>query len=159
MNEKTVESGGESFLVVSKSSATNHSNEIDKGMNSVLDDVTFKLSFQAFRSFDISAGDWNSGDLSNYNVMPGVQFEDFIQPTSILMGFGPSLEVKFGDKSKDTFEKSYNSVVTSKDTGIRVLGMQVTGSRDARTEEERSSQGVAQYHKSTGISIRPPKQM
>lgn len=158
-NEQAADSGNDLFLVVSKSSTNGKSNEIDQGMSSVLDDMTLKLSFQAIRSFDISAGDWNSGDLSNYNVMAGVRFEDFIQPTSILIGFGPSLEVNFGDKSKDTFEKAFHSSTTSKDTGLRLLGMQITGSREARTEEDRSSQGAASYERSTGVSIKPPKQM
>ena len=158
-NEQAADSGNDLFLVVSKSSTSRKSNETDQGMSSVLDDMTFELGFEAIRSFDISAGDWNSGDLSNYNVMAGVEFEDFIQPTSILIGFGPSLEVKFGDKSKDTFEKAFHSSTTSKDTGLRLLGMQITGSREARTEEDRSSQGAASYEKSTGVSIKPPKQM
>ena len=158
-NEQAADSGNDLFLVVSKSSTNGKSNEIDQGMSSVLDDMKLELGFQAIRSFDISAGDWNSGDLSNYNVMAGVKFEDFIRPTSILIGFGPSLEVKFGDKSKATFDKAFHSSTTSKDTGLRLLGMQITGSREARTEEDRSSQGVASYEKSTGVSIKPPKQM
>ena len=159
VNDEAAESGNDLFLVVSKSSSSKDTVEVDKGMSEVLDDVTFKLKFQALRLYDISAGDWSSGDLSNYNVKDGVEFEDFIQPTSILMGFGPSLDVKFGDKSKDTFEKSYNNTATSNETGLRVLGMQITGSRNSKTLEDRSSQGEAFYNKKTGIEIKPSKQM
>ena len=77
-NESDAASGNDLFLVVSKSSTHERSSKVDGQMSAVLDDVTMKLSFQELKSYDISAGSWHPGDLSDYNLKPGVDFEDLM---------------------------------------------------------------------------------
>ena len=146
LDDGLAESGNDLCFVVSKSSTRDHTNQLAKGLSSVLDSMTFNLSFQALRSFDISPGDWNA-DLSEYSVMQGVMWEDLVQPTSILIGFGPSLNVTFTDQSKDAFDKEFSQTKESHDTGLRILGFQVTGSKDVRTGEDKKSEGESHYDK------------
>jgi hypothetical protein len=156
LDKKAAESGNDLFLVVSKSSSKQDTTKSESGLSNVLDDVKLSLSFQEIGTFDISAGDWAGGDLDSYNTMQGLEWEEYIKPDTLLIGVGPSLDVQFGDKANKAFEESYKKTSDSSDTGLRILGMQITGSKNEKSVEDRSASGEAHYDKSTGVHVNLP---
>ncbi|KAK7927222.1 hypothetical protein PG985_004220 [Apiospora marii] len=157
-SSSAAESGPNNFLVASHDASSSRESKVDQGLNAVVDDMTLRLAFKRVETYDISAGGWSS-NLDMFKLEEGVQYKEYVKPQALLIGYGPSMDVTFSDDAKASFEKSLQQANESSSTGLKILGMPITGSSSRSSSSSDKSTGEAHYNKESGLHIRPAEKV
>ncbi|KAK8060224.1 hypothetical protein PG996_010154 [Apiospora saccharicola] len=157
-SSSAAESGPNNFLVASHDASKGSESKVDQGLNDVVDDMTLRLAFKRVETYDISAGGWSS-NLDMFKLEEGVQYKEYVKPQALLIGYGPSMDVTFSDKAKESFEKSLQQAKESDSTGLKILGMPITGSSSSSSSSSDKSTGEAHYNEESGLHIQPAEKL
>lgn len=69
------------------------------------------------------------------------------------------MDVAFSDKARASFEKSLQQEEENSSTGLKILGMPITGSSSSSSSSSDKSTGEAHYNKESGLHIRPAEKL
>ena len=69
------------------------------------------------------------------------------------------MEVKFTDEAKEEFQRTWDKAQEKHESGLKILGLQITGSSESRIAGKENASGETHYIKGDGLKIKPAKEM
>lgn len=69
------------------------------------------------------------------------------------------MDMTFSDSANASFQKSLQRAKESSSTGLKILGMPITGSSSSSSSSSDKSTGEAHYNKESGLHIQPAEKL